>query len=124
MTQPPFKFGRGPNVGKRFAMPEPTRELLHQLYYTDGAWTEKETVHYLTLDYANTLIEEGVLGVQDTDMGRMVQLLARGRASIYHTVDNAASLSAQLDQAYLRLCIKQKGWEVYTLSFPKLRQSM
>ncbi|WP_188970749.1 hypothetical protein [Deinococcus aerolatus] len=41
---------------------------------------------------------ERVIGVQHTEMGRMYQLLARGRVSLFHTASDALSLVAQLDR--------------------------
>ncbi len=101
---------RGPNAGLRFPLSDQERYDLAGLYNEDGAWTRQEAANFLGESRLAVLQAERVIGLQHTEMGRMYQLLARGRISLFHTAADALSLVAQLDRAYLRLVLDGRGW--------------
>ena len=102
---------KGPNSSKRVPLTDGERQLLHEMYLHLGAWTHREAVTRLGEARFRELLRQGVIGAQNTDIGVMYHLLALGRTSLFHTADQAASLVSQLDQAYVRLCMAEKGWE-------------
>lgn len=83
---------------------------LDTLYVRDGAWTPQEAAAAIGQNRTTELIQQGVLGRCDTDMGPMLLLLAPGRLAVFGTSGNAQSLSRQIDRAYLRRCLEQLGW--------------
>lgn len=94
------------------------KEKLHALYISYGAWTPQEAVRALGETRLQTFVQQELLGQQDTEMGPMYQLLAKGRFLATGTAGNASTLSAQLDLAYLRLCTDELQWEVLDESSP------
>ncbi|GAA5503584.1 hypothetical protein Dxin01_03343 [Deinococcus xinjiangensis] len=103
--------GPGPNKNKRPRMTDGERQLLHEMHRDLGAWTHQEALTRLGEARFKTFLDEGILGAQDTDMGLMYHLLARGRVGVYFEADKAVSLIRQLDQAYVRLCMAEKKWD-------------
>lgn len=101
---------KGPNARLRLPLTDEEKRRLGALYNHDGAWSHAEAVAYLGESRLAVLLAERILGVQYTDMGRMYQLIARGRMSVFHTADDALSLVAQLDRAYMRLALAILGW--------------
>lgn len=112
---------QGSNVKLRLPLPENEMELLHQLYVYDGAWTLKETEERLGIERGGYLMKQKIIGYQDTDMGPVIQLLARGRISLYHKSDDGVALPNQVDQCYIRLSMAQKSWDRITPDMPYYR---
>jgi hypothetical protein len=81
---------------------------LTRLYIEDGAWTETELTQHLTRP-AELLDAELIVQVH-TVMGPVTLLGAPGRKAVFETTERAVSLQRQLYNAYLRLCLKEKGY--------------
>lgn len=111
MSNSSSRYSRpGPNAKLRFPLTTEEIDLLGDLDNFYGAWSRQEAAAALGESRLAVLISERVLGMQNTKMGRMYQLLARGRMSVFGTAKQARSFVAQLDRAYLRLSLMQLGW--------------
>ncbi|GAA5534126.1 replication-relaxation family protein [Deinococcus aluminii] len=86
------------------------KQHLTKLYMEAGAWTYSEAVSFLGESRFREMLQDRLLGRQDTEMGPVYHLLARGRLAAFGTADEAASLTTQLDLAYLRLSMAERGW--------------
>ncbi|WP_414657676.1 hypothetical protein ACINK0_07115 [Deinococcus sp. VB343] len=97
-------------AGKPVSLLNGEKEQLELLYEDLGAWTLAEAQAALGDGRLADLLQFGVLGQQDTEMGPMLQLLATGRRAVYGKVGEARSLVSQLDRAYVRLSAKKEKW--------------
>lgn len=89
------------------------------LLYTDlGAWTAGEGIAALGLERFQELLRAGLLARQETLMGPVYHLMAPARKAVFGTTDDAASFASQLDQCYLRLCLKELNWHPLTEGDP------
>lgn len=100
----------GPNKKLRYPLTYEEIEILGELDNFYGAWSHQEAADALGESRLAVFLGERILGLQNTEMGRMYQLLARGRMSVFGTAAKALSLVAQLDRAYMRLSMMQLGW--------------
>ncbi|MFK7604209.1 hypothetical protein ACI3L1_18595 [Deinococcus sp. SM5_A1] len=100
----------GPNKKLRYPLSPEEIDILGDLDNFYGAWSHQEAAAALGESRLAVLLAERILGMQNTEMGRMYQLMARGRMSVFGTADEARSLVAQLDRAYMRLSMMQLGW--------------
>ncbi|WP_019012315.1 hypothetical protein [Deinococcus aquatilis] len=85
---------------------------LIRLYMQDGTWTETELTQHLTRP-AKFLAAEYVVQVY-TMMGTLTLLGGPGRKAVFETTEGAVSLQRQLDRAYLRHCLAEKGYVATT----------
>ncbi|GMA15390.1 hypothetical protein E5F05_00540 (plasmid) [Deinococcus metallilatus] len=97
------------------------KQHLTKLYMDDGAWTYSEAVSFLGEARFREMLQDRLLGRQDTEMGPVYHLLARGRLAAFGTADEAASLTRQLDLAYLRLSMAELGWRFTDKTSPFYR---
>jgi hypothetical protein len=81
---------------------------LTRLYLHDGAWTETELTRQLPR--FTELLEAELIVQVHTAMGPLTLLGAPGRKAVFDTTEGAISLQHQLDRAFLRLCLKEKGY--------------
>ncbi|THF69841.1 hypothetical protein E7T06_10075 [Deinococcus sp. Arct2-2] len=85
---------------------------LTRQYLNDGAWTDSELKQHLTRPAE--LLKAEFLVQMHTVMGTLTLLGSAGRKAVFETTEGAVSLQRQLDNAYLRLCLKEKGYVATT----------
>lgn len=112
-------------ISKKNPAPQLTEgetEHFERLYLHDGAWTHSEAISFLGESRFREMLQDRLLGRQDTEMGPVYHLLARGRSAAFGTADEAATLTTQLDLAYLRLSMAELGWRFTRKDSPFYRQ--
>lgn len=79
------------------------REALERMW-REGAWTGEEA--WGALPHLDALYRAGLLLTLPTEIGPVVTLSAKGKRAVFGTSDVGPSLTRAMDDAYLRLCLR------------------